>query len=171
MKTSEKKKVQSECERLLIDVFGAIPANEAHKDSCFILETPIGRARLTLDTTCKSKVMSLFVNFYEQPAIAKAVLGHWKQNLHEYDTPNFSGYAQEHLTATLEKMKNSDAWMYLECLDAFKQYYGLHSAISKDSSDVIQALSEKTAFSQDWIRSNVGTLMALRLTISNQMGV
>lgn len=164
MKAAHRKQVQDDCKQLLQIHFEVVPAQgETYnvKDGYFIWSTPIGKARLRLDMGGKSKIMTLFVNFYENTAIAKKVLGHWKQNLHSDETLSFPHHIEQHLTELLDNIKESDGWMFMMVKERLILSPGLQLVLSQENEDAITELSRQTLFSEKWIRENLDTIKEL----------
>jgi hypothetical protein len=165
MKAAEKKQVQASCIETLLTKFEVSPAegkNYNKKVGHYIWQSPIGEARIMIDANCKSKVMSLCVNFYENTAIAKNTLGHWKQNIHEHDNETFALSVEMHLTEMLDKIKESDAWMFIQVKETFKKCHGLQQALNNVEKDAIDMLAEKTLFNKEWIQNNLDTIKKIQ---------
>lgn len=102
MKKQEKIDVRNRIYTSLLKIKGMKETGHEIFDSKTMqIQTKLGPLNITPDVTCKSGVMSLFCRFLDTKK-AKTKLNHWKQNLHQTQSPNFDIYAMYHIEDLLE---------------------------------------------------------------------
>jgi len=110
MKIAQKRAIEKRCIQNIIDHGATVKKSPSEFDLAmgnkFEWETGIGKAAISLDVLCGSKVMSLFVRFVDDTETAQKIFPHWKVNMQLHERVDFDWFVDNHLETITEKIED-----------------------------------------------------------------